>query len=211
MSFFSRFVPKTAPFFELLQQQNSLLQEATSLLCKIANFDPNAEQALQRLHLLEEEADHLNSEITWELSQTFITPIDREDIGAINLMQERAIDGVRTLGRRFFLAGFIYNRFPAQRMITELDNMAKDTGEMLRLLALKRPVTGPLHTLKARKEECETQLDVGLGELMDGTLSSLDATREIMLWSQIYDRVDGTIGLVSDLADTLEQVALKYV
>jgi len=211
MGFLSRFIPKTAPFFELLQKQNALLQEATTLLEKISLNDPSAEQALQRLHVLEDEADRLNGEIAWELSQTFITPIDREDIGAINLMQERAIDGIRTLGRRIFLAGFIYNRFPAQRMITELGNMSKDTGEMLFLLSAKRPVTGPLHTLKARKEDCDTQLDVGLGELMDDTLSSPDAVRDTMLWGQLYDRIDSTIGLVSDLADTLEQVALKYV
>ena len=48
-----------------------------------------SEGHLKQINILEEEADKLNRKITWHLSQTFITPIDREDIHAINLAQER--------------------------------------------------------------------------------------------------------------------------
>ena len=32
-----------------------------------------------------------------------------------------------------------------------------------------------------------------------------------ILWGQVYDRMERTVDAVSDLADTLEEVALKYV
>ena len=211
MGFLSHLLPKEIPFYELLERQNALLQKTAELLCTVAELGPGAEHALRQLNELEEEADQLNREIVWQLSQTFITPIDREDIGALNLSQERAIDGIRSLARRIFLAGFMYTKFPAQRMLQNMHLMTCDTGEMLHLLAVKKPVTGPQHTLKMRKEEIIVLLANGLGELLDESLSSPDAVREAMLWIQIYDRIETTTELVSDLGDTLEQVVLKYV
>lgn len=211
MDFFSRFIPKNAPFFEFLQSQNALLRESAAHLNTITQGGLDAEHALQRLNQLEDDADKLHRTIMHELSQTFITPIDREDIGAINMMQERCIDSMRMVGRRAFLDGFIYNRFPAQRMLNGLQEMTEHTSAMLDFLITKQSVDAPLRLLKNRREECSTDLDIGIAELMDTELISLPAVRELMLWVQLYDRIDATIELVSDLADTLEQVALKYV
>ena len=63
-----------------------------------------SEGHLKQINILEEEADKLNRKITWHLSQTFITPIDREDIHAINLAQERVADGIQNLASRFLCA-----------------------------------------------------------------------------------------------------------
>ena len=51
----------------------------------------------------------------------------------------------------------------------------------------------------------------GLAELMDSEIETFERVREIILWGQVYDRMERTVDAVSDLADTLEEVALKYV
>ena len=82
---FARFLPQTVPFFELLVQQNALLQEMSEALAVVMDNTEASERHLKRINLLEEEADRLYRSITQHLSQTFITPIDREDIHAINM------------------------------------------------------------------------------------------------------------------------------
>ena len=118
---FARFLPQTVPFFELLVQQNALLQEMSEALAVVMDNTEASERHLKRINLLEEEADRLYRSITQHLSQTFITPIDREDIHAINMAQERVADKIQHLANRFFVSGFMYQRFPAQ--------MIKDPGD----------------------------------------------------------------------------------
>ena len=99
---FARFLPQTVPFFELLVQQNALLQEMSEALAVVMDNTEASERHLKRINLLEEEADRLYRSITQHLSQTVITPIDREDIHAINMAQERVADKIQHLANRFF-------------------------------------------------------------------------------------------------------------
>ena len=68
---FARFLPQTVPFFELLVQQNALLQEMSEALAVVMDNTEASERHLKRINLLEEEADRLYRSITQHLSQTF--------------------------------------------------------------------------------------------------------------------------------------------
>lgn len=56
---FARFLPQTVPFFELLVQQNALLQEMSEALAVVMDNTEASERHLKRINLLEEEADRL--------------------------------------------------------------------------------------------------------------------------------------------------------
>lgn len=207
----ARFLPQTVPFFELLTTQNEIIRKIARHLVDMMSDAQGIEEALKQINLLEEEADELNRRITWHLSQTFITPIDREDIHAVNLAQERVADGLQNLAGRLFARSAVISRFPAQMMVHNIRGMTEDTSLMLESLSRKREVSGHLRALKARKSDCEMLLAAGLAELQEGELANFEAVREIILWSQQYDRLERAVDLVSDLADTLEEVVLKYV
>ena len=198
---FARFLPQTVPFFELLVQQNALLQEMSEALAVVMDNTEASERHLKRINLLEEEADRLYRSITQHLSQTFITPIDREDIHAINMAQERVADKIQHLANRFFVSGFT----------ERIRGMLRDTKSMLDEISMKKEVSAHIHTLKSRKSDCEMFQSTGLAELMDSEIETFERVREIILWGQVYDRMERTVDAVSDLADTLEEVALKYV
>ena len=199
---FARFLPQTVPFFELLVQQNALLQEMSEALAVVMDNTEASERHLKRINLLEEEADRLYRSIT---------PIDREDIHAINMAQERVADKIQHLANRFFISGFMYQRFPAQMITERIRGMLRDTKSMLDEISMKKEVSAHIHTLKSRKSDCEMFQSTGLAELMDSEIETFERVREIILWGQVYDRMERTVDAVSDLADTLEEVALKYV
>ncbi|MEG2139584.1 MAG: DUF47 family protein [Bilophila sp.] len=207
----ARFLPQTVPFFELLTEQNEFLQKMARGLLDVTENNYEAEASLKQINLLEEDADTLTRKITWHLSQTFITPIDREDIHSINLAQERVADGLQNLASRIYVCGFIYQRFPAQMIAHNVKGMINDTAIMLEQLARKKEISGSLRTLKSRKADCEMLLAAGLAELQEVEITSFAMVKEIILWSQIYERMERSVDLVSDLADTMEQVVLKYV
>lgn len=209
--FLERFLPQSVPFFELLIQQNDMLQEISRQLVPIVEKKDDPEESLKRISVLEEDADVLNRKITWHLSQTFITPIDREDIHSLNLAQERVADALQNLAARFFASSVTQPPFPARMMVQNLVGMVQDTVPMLDALSKKQEFSHDLDRLKNRKSDCGMLFAGGLAELQEMPLNSFDTVRELILWSQLYERIEMVVELVSDLADTLEQVVLKYV
>ena len=210
-SMLARFLPQTVPFFKLLMEQNAVLQRMAQSLIVVMENTYESEGHLKQINILEEEADKLNRKITWHLSQTFITPIDREDIHAINLAQERVADGIQNLASRFFMCGFMYQRFPAHMMTRNIKGMIEETELMLGQLEKKKDVSGHLHSLKSRKSDCEMLQAAGISEMMDSEIPNFEKVRELILWSQVYERIERAVDMVSDLGDTLEEVVLKYV
>lgn len=207
---FARLLPRSAPYFEYFERQNGIMQEMATLLSAIVSAEQDAESCLKRMTRLEAEADELQHTIIHELSQTFITPIDREDIYAVSTAQERTIDSLNGLGTRFFLFSFVHVRFPAKKMVNSMHAMSVSIGEMLQCLRDKKDPSGPVAAVHGLKENCEMLLGVGLGELQDSEVTSFDQVKQLMVWEQLYDRIEQTVLLFSELTDTLEQAVLKY-
>ena len=182
---FASLLPKSAPFFEMLMEQNTLLRHMVHhLVGMMENLDA-VDDAHKQISLLEEQGDVLHVKIIRDLSQTFITPIDREDILRINQMQEETMDCIHTLTTRLHIFEFSKMRFP-------MVQMARTISAMLDLTQL--------------------MLDVGLAELMDpqGEVTPA-AIMDMLKWSQAYDRISMLLENVNSLAETLEEAVLKNV
>ncbi len=202
--------PKSIQFFTMLNRQNKLLVESARMLAAILENTGDVEEAFKKVNMLEAEADLLCREISHQLSQTFITPIDREDIYGLNLAQEDCINLIKALSTRFRLYGFSYIRFPARKMAQNLTAMAEISGKMLEYMSEKMEVSSQVRLLKGLKNECEMLLGTGLAELLHDTqIEDFQAVIDIMKWTQVYDRIEMAFERVDDLSDTIEEVVLK--
>lgn len=207
---FPSLLPKSAPFFELLLTQNSLLNTAGRHLVNLLEHSGNLDMPHKQVALLEEEADQVWARITRELSQTFITPIDREDILRINQCQEEAIDSIHGLATRLHIYEFQQVRFPALQMARILRDMIELTRLMLEGLSRKKDC----HKTKAfrrKRGECEMLFSVGVAEMYDMTEITPQALVELIKWGQAYDRIELTVSKVVQLAETIEEAVLKNV
>ncbi len=211
---FARLLPRSAPYFDYFDRQNAILQEMSRMLLEVAiapeRGDPETELQVNAMGTLEREADDLQHTIVHELSQTFITPIDREDIHAVCMGQEKVIDSLKNLALRFFLYGHLRLRFPAQKMLENLPLIAVEAGHILTCLRKNENASEHVQTVQNIKEDCEMFLSVGLSELYDLSDFTPENVRQLMGWAQLYERIEHVEELFSDLIDTLEQVVLKY-
>ena len=138
MSF--RLFPKAPKFFDYFREQNRIIVEAATLLNTIAQEFENADVRCQMINRLESEGDELNRTISQQLSTTFITPIDREDIHQINSSQETILNHIQAISNRIGVYGFTRMRFPAQRMVSNVKDMIIAIGVMLGMLGSKTDV-----------------------------------------------------------------------
>ncbi len=201
--------PKSPKFFDLFREQNRIVVNAATVLDKLAQELMDCELQCQTINLLEAEGDVLNRTIRTELSTTFITPIDREDIHEINSSQETILNHIQAVSNRIGIYDVREVRFPAKKMISNVKEMNIGIGAMLGMLGRGKEVSNTVLQLKHLKKECEMLLVGGLGELFDRPASEPGDILEIIKWTQIYDRIDKLFNRTWQLTKSIEGIVLK--
>jgi uncharacterized protein len=201
--------PKAPKFFDYFREQNRIIVEAATLLNTIAQEFENADVRCQMINRLESEGDELNRTISQQLSTTFITPIDREDIHQINSSQETILNHIQAISNRIGVYGFTRMRFPAQRMVSNVKDMIVAIGVMLSMLGSKTDVTKTVKQVKFMKKECEMLLLSGLGELYDNPHPDPAEIMDIIKWTHVYDRIDKAFNRAWQLVKAIEGIMLK--
>lgn len=101
-SFLSQFAPKERKFYPLLIQLSEVIFETSNLLLESFSFDQpeQREKYYKRIKELEHKGDDISNHIFDELSVTFITPFDREDIHDLASVMDDVIDGMKSCTKR---------------------------------------------------------------------------------------------------------------
>jgi hypothetical protein len=203
------FFPKEIQFFDLFQEQYEKLNEAVSALNSIFQEFDDIENKCKSINIIEEDGNGVARRISQQLSLTFITPIDREDIHNINIAQEDLLNLIKAISTRIGLYDFHVVKFPAKKLVMNLSIMVQEGGRMLDRLRERKPVDANAKKVKSLKYECEMLLLVALGEVYDLKLNGFETVMEIVKWTHIYDRIEQAVNQAERLADIIEGVVLK--
>lgn len=201
--------PKTPKFFDLFREQNRIIINAATVLHKLSEEFTDLEERCRVINQLEAEGDVLNRTIVRELSTTFITPIDREDIHEINSSQEAILNHIQAVSNRLGVYGLSYMRFPAKRMIADIKDMVSGIGVILGELGRGKEVSDTVAKIKQSKKECEMLLLTGLGELYDNFSPGSAEVVDIIKWTHVYDRIDKAFNKAWQLTKSIEGIVLK--
>jgi predicted phosphate transport protein (TIGR00153 family) len=161
------FKKKEKDFFKMLYEQGGKTLEGMDALCEFAE-NPSPENSKKVLDI-KIEADELRRIIIEELNQTFITPIDREDIFDIS----RAIDDVMDYAATTVHEMQIY-KVAADPHIKKMIDILRKTGREL-VAALKNlhqyPNIAMEHATRAKTYEnkMERSYREALAELFEGS------------------------------------------
>lgn len=101
-SFLSQFAPKERKFYPLLIRLSEVIYKTSNLLLESFNFDQpdQRDDYYKKIKELEHEGDRISNQILDELSVTFITPFDREDIHDLASVMDDVIDGMKSCTKR---------------------------------------------------------------------------------------------------------------
>lgn len=91
---FKSFLPKQPKFFQLLLDIAEHSFEASKLLKDVVAHPDNIEELATQIHMIENKCDEITHCVKNELNETFVTPIDREDIFAITNALDDVVDGI---------------------------------------------------------------------------------------------------------------------
>jgi len=206
------FFPKTPKFFDLFMKQSAKLIESVSILTELFHDFTDVEERCNRIHVIEDDANLIYYEVFRQLSKTFITPIDREDIHQINLAQKDVHNLINAVSTRIAICGFTRINNTAKEVVDNLNAMIVEAGRMLEKLGSRKEMDGNYKTVKQLKEDSETLLLLALEEIYGYNVNRPEVILDILdiiKWSQIYDRIEQAINRTEGLADIIQGIILK--
>jgi hypothetical protein len=199
--------PREEKFFEYFHQQVTFIRQAADLLVEGAQEgNTRLVSAAHQIRALEEQADTVIHEIYTRLNQTFITPLDPEDIHSLSSHLDDVIDGIEDAVHRMMN----YKIHPIPKTVVELCRLVQSCGHILEKAfeALSKEQDLLSHCIEInRLEEAADQL--GRGAVADLFENEKDPIRIIKL-KEIYEFLELTTDCCEDVADVLQHVHVKH-
>ena len=190
----------------LEKQASNLVKAATILAESISDYSTlNDKNAV--LKDLEHQGDQFTHEIFTIIDKTFVTPLDKEDISELTSTIDQVLDAAYGTSDRMIL-------FKIQKSSTHMQELAN-----LLLKACNEIYNAVKGLPKAKREHlvqyskaisrCEHEGDniyrIAIADLFD-----TDNAIEIIKSKEVYETLESALDRSRDVADVIEDIALKY-
>jgi uncharacterized protein Yka (UPF0111/DUF47 family) len=206
-----RFLGHDQKFYDLLeasaQQADTSVHHLVDLLAKIDNKSSTPDLAAFAQSRREDK--RITQELTEELTKTFITPLEREDIQALAASLYKIPKTVEKIGERMLICPQDLPKPTFARQVQLLDRAAETVLAMVKQLrkgmnvGTAREMNAKLQTIEGDADELELEL---LRDLYQG---SYDA-KHIIFLRDLYDLLEKVIDRCRDAGNVILQVVLKH-
>ncbi len=207
----TRFLPKNERFFDHFRAQAAVALETALAFQDLLENYTDVERKVRAISALEQKADEVGHTISNALTQTFITPLDREDIVLLSGRMDDFVDAIEDAAKRLWLY-----RIPAPT--EQAIQMGKIIAAQAKLLTVAVPLVEKNQdsaALLARAKEIKT-LESEADDIMDQAASSLynDASDiktlvSAIRWGELNQFLEDATDRAQDVASALESIALK--
>ncbi len=203
------FIPKEQKFIEYLQKQVLFLDQAVDSLAGCAfnyHFSQiQAEKALTSIRKKSDESNALGKQITIALHQTFITPIDREELQALSLSIRNTISIVEKIAT--CLVYFKLKKLD-RSLLQQIRILEKTIGHLQ--LIFKHPLqlkhnTQHIDDIKHLEREANDILGKASGHLFNNGHDPM----EVFKYKELYYLTEKAIDMVQSTVDIVDIVLIN--
>ena len=201
-----RFLPREEKFYHLFLQQAHLISEASqSLLAGVRAGNAHLAAAAERIQVLENKGDEIIHDILTRLNQTFITPIDPEDIHSLSSSLDDVLDGIEDAAYR--MAAYRLEPIPPE--IVELckivDACSKELVAAFEALEHEKPLLVHCIEINRLENAADKLVRKVLTELFQSDIHPI----ALIKLKEAYEVLEATTDRCEDVADALQGVAVK--
>ncbi|MEP6603499.1 MAG: DUF47 family protein [Spartobacteria bacterium] len=198
-------------FYDLLeasaQQADSSVHHLVDLLGKLQQND--SPQDLAKFAESRREDKRITQQLTEELSKTFITPLEREDIQALAAALYKIPKTVEKIGERMLISPQDLPKVSFRKQVELLDQAAEAVLAMVRQLRkgtdirTAREMNQRLQTIEGEADDLELEL---LRDLYQGNYDA----KHIIFLRDLYELLEKVIDRCRDAGNIVLQTVLKY-
>ena len=200
-----RLIPKDEGFFELFDGLAVRMTRSATLLNELFTDPAHADKYVNAIKEIEHEADELTHEIMMRIDQSFVTPLDREDIHLLATRLDNVVDLMDGTARRVKMFHLTDRKEPAKELTRILVKTAELIAQGVSALKDSKKVQLIGRQVKLLEEEADAVYSEAVGALFEGSPDVL----EVIKWKELYDNIEHAIDEAEDVLNVLESVSLK--
>ena len=201
-------IPQDKIFYDLFEQQVSVVTEAANQLLALTENFTNVKEKRHAIELLEHRGDQLAHDIYEKLNSTFITPLDPEEISGLTSALDDVLDYIDGSAEKM-----VYYR------IENTNSHILELAKLIQLSAIEiegavkgiRAISNP----KYIEERCievnrleNLADDVLAHAIMD--LFETDNAITIIKFKDIYEHLEVATDCCEDVANVLSDIAIRH-
>lgn len=204
------FRSKEDEFFKSFSESARLLRDGACILHEVMNDHTKIGEKITQIANLEHKADDHNDAIVDKLNQTFITPMDREDIYAMANMLDDGVDFIQGILERMML----YRTGKPSEGAVELSRLLSDCSEeIVKAFDLLKNINGNQHKILDHTRKVvvlESEGDRIYRQEVAHLFTSGGDTLEIIKWKEVLEYLEDALDHYEKIADLLRGVVMKY-
>jgi predicted phosphate transport protein (TIGR00153 family) len=199
------FAPKEREFFDLFEEAGNNIVRAAELLERMLDRWPDHGELSRDVVVCEQEGDRITHDIIQRLNQTFVTPIDREDIYALASSLDDIVDVLEEVADFLGLYRIEAPMEQAQQMARVLHEACRQIcGAMPRLRGFR-----DIHHYTVEVNRLENDGDRILREALASLFERGIDPMMVIRWKDIFERLEDAIDATEKAANILEGIVIK--
>jgi predicted phosphate transport protein (TIGR00153 family) len=201
-----RLLPREEKFYNLFQQQARLISQASCLLLKgVRAGNAHLAEAAAEIQSLESKGDEIIHDIFTRLNQTFITPIDPEDIHKLSSSLDDVLDGIEDAAYR--MAAYRLEPIPAPvvELCEIVDSCSRVLVSAMDALNKDKPLLEHCIEINRLEDVADKLVRRVLAELFQSDIPPI----AFIKLKEVYEVLEATTDRCEDVADALQGVVVK--
>jgi predicted phosphate transport protein (TIGR00153 family) len=199
-------VPKDRLYFDLFEEAGGNIVRAADLLDQMLRGFPDRREELARdILICEQEGDRITHDIIRRLNETFVTPIDREDIYSLASALDDIVDYTEEVADYLGLYKIEAPMEQAQRLAHILLEAARAIAEAMPHLRSFRDISHYTIEINRLENDGDRVTREAMASLFDNGIDPMVVIR----WKDIFERLENAIDSTERVANILEGVVIK--
>ncbi len=199
------FVPKDREFFDLFEEAAGNIVRGATLLEEMVKGFPDTTSLGRDILVCEQEGDRITHDIVHRLNQTFVTPIDREDILELVSALDDVIDLTEEVADFLVLYKVEAPMDPAERLSTILKDACRQISQAMPRMRTFDDISHYVVEIHRLENDGDRAVREGIASLFDKGVDPMVVIR----WKDIFERLEEAIDAAEHVADTLETIVIK--
>ncbi len=192
----------------VLEEQAATLVKASSTLMELVSNYDNMLEKNSIIRELEHQGDKITHKLFTIIDKTFVTPLDREDISKLTSAIDEVLDHVDGFSERLILFKINKPSKYIQELAIALNSAANEINYAvgsIRKIKNSENLLEPCRKISEFEHDGDRIYRKAIAELFE-TSDPI----EIIKLKELYETLEKALDCCADVADIIEDIALKY-
>jgi predicted phosphate transport protein (TIGR00153 family) len=197
--------PRGREFFDLFEEAGGNIVRATDLLDQMLSDYPERRNLAREILICEQEGDRITHDVIHALNNTFVTPIDREDILDLVSALDDIVDFVEEVADYLGLYKIDAPMEQSQRLAQVLAQAGRQLAEAMPRLRNFDDMSHFTVEVNRLENDGDRTSRHAIASLFDNGIDPMVVIR----WKDIFERLEEAIDACEHVANTLEGIVIK--